>query len=214
MLIEQGREASFLEDSGCSQSREEELCQRREGGRETDGKEEEGGGEGKEEGGEGEGKGGQESSFREEEASEEAEEKADEVKEAEENQQEADSPKPDVPEKEDPVESKEEEQLKKKADEVKEAEGEEELEEDTQSLGDPEPETIFEEYIHDGYTMKWNKVTNQLLDPDDDEVLGMMTFDDDGNPKPEINVDDSEDDSDEEQNSLNKQNRVFNFLDF
>ena len=54
--------------------------------------------------------------------------------------------------------------LKKKADEVKEAEGEEELEEDTQSLGDPEPETIFEEYIHDGYTMKWNKVTNQLLD--------------------------------------------------
>ena len=103
-----------------------------------------------------------------------------EVKEVEEVQHEAGSPKEDAPE--NPVES----------------EQEEELEEDTQSLGDPEPETVFEEYIHDGYTMKWNKVTNQLLDPDDDEVLGMMTFDEDGNPKPEINADDSEDDSDEE----------------
>ena len=73
----------------------------------------------------------------------------------------------------------------------------EELEEDTQPLDDPVPEEVFEEYIHDGYTMKWNKVTNDLLDPDDDEILGKMTFDDEGNPTPEINEDDS-DDSDEE----------------
>ena len=77
-----------------------------------------------------------------------------------------------------------------------EGSSENELDEDTQSIGG-EPEDIFEEYVHDGYTMKWNKVTNDLLDPDDDEVLGKMVFDDEGNPKAEINVDDS-DDSDEE----------------
>lgn len=77
------------------------------------------------------------------------------------------------------------------------SEEEQSLDEDTQDLDDPDPEEIFEEYIHDGYTMKWNKVTNDLLDPDDDEILGKMVFDDDGNPTPDINVDES-DDSDEE----------------
>ena len=78
------------------------------------------------------------------------------------------------------------------------SEEEPDLDEDTQSIGDPEPEVVFEEYVHDGYTMKWNKVTNDLLDPDDDELLGKMVFDDDGNPKAEINVDES-DDSDEDE---------------
>jgi len=77
------------------------------------------------------------------------------------------------------------------------SEEEQSLDEDTQDLGDPDPGEIFEEYIHDGYTMKWNKVTNDLLDPDDDEILGKMVFDDDGTPTPDINVDES-DDSDEE----------------
>ena len=76
------------------------------------------------------------------------------------------------------------------------ADEEEELDEDTQPLDEP-PEETFEEYIHDGYTMKWNKITNDLLDPDDDEVLGKMVCDDEGNWNAEINVDDS-DDSDEE----------------
>ena len=56
---------------------------------------------------------------------------------------------------------------------------------------------MFEEYVHDGYTMKWNKVTNDLLDPDDDEVLGRMVCDDNGEWKAEINVDDSDSDEDE-----------------
>jgi len=92
-----------------------------------------------------------------------------------------------------------EEDTQSLGDSEQEEEGEEDLEEDTQSLGGPEQEVTFEEYTHDGYTMKWNKITNQLLDPDDDELLGMMVFDDDGNPRAEINVDESDsDDSDEE----------------
>jgi len=73
------------------------------------------------------------------------------------------------------------------------------LDEDTQSLDEP-PAVTFEEYNHDGYTMKWNKITNDLLDPDDDEVLGKMVCDDEGNWNAVINVDDS-DDSDEDATS-------------
>ena len=75
--------------------------------------------------------------------------------------------------------------------------GDQSLAEDTHPIDDPDPEDVFAEFVHDGYTMKWNKVTNDLLDPDDDEILGKMTFDGEGNPIPEINADDS-DDSDEE----------------
>jgi hypothetical protein len=45
----------------------------------------------------------------------------------------------------------------------------------------------FEEVKHDGFTLKWNKTTNDILDPDDGEILGKMV--------PTIN-DDSSDESD------------------
>jgi len=64
--------------------------------------------------------------------------------------------------------------------------------EDTQSLGgddneykDEEPQQIFEEYEYDGFKLKWNKETNELLDPDDDDVMGKMTLKD-GEWVPEI----------------------------
>ena len=69
-----------------------------------------------------------------------------------------------------------------------------ELAEDTEEIAEPVAKK-FEEYSHDGYKMKWNKETNELLDPDDDEVLGKITFDDEGNP---VAVIDTEDDSDDE----------------
>lgn len=87
---------------------------------------------------------------------------------------------------------------KKQKEEEEEADGSDEdtqeLEEDTEEIAEPAA-AKFEEYTHDGYKMKWNKETNELLDPDDDEVLGKITFDDDGNP---VAVIDTEDDSDEE----------------
>ena len=100
-----------------------------------------------------------------------------------------------VAEVEEPVAEVEEPVAEQPPEEAKDQD-EDELDEDTQSIGDSEE--VFEEYVHDGYSMKWNKITNDLLDPDDDEVLGRMVFDDEGNPKAEINVDDS-DDSDEEE---------------
>ena len=64
--------------------------------------------------------------------------------------------------------------------------------EDTQSLDgddndykDEEPKEIFEEYEYDGFKLKWNKETNVLLDPDDDEVMGKM-IEKDGEWVPEI----------------------------
>ena len=50
---------------------------------------------------------------------------------------------------------------------------------------DEEPKEIFEEYEYDGFKLKWNKETNVLLDPDDDEVMGKMT-EKDGEWVPEI----------------------------
>jgi len=64
--------------------------------------------------------------------------------------------------------------------------------EDTQSLNDDvndykdeEPKEIFEEYECEGFKLKWNKETNVLLDPDDDEVMGKM-IEKDGKWVPEI----------------------------
>ena len=67
----------------------------------------------------------------------------------------------------------------------KEAENEDVKGEDTQSLSgddneykDQEPKKIFEEYECDGFILKWNKETNELLDPDDDQRMGEMIFED------------------------------------
>ena len=47
----------------------------------------------------------------------------------------------------------------------------------------------YKEYIHDGTPLKWNLETNELLDPDDDEVLGKMEKNDSGNWVPLLQED-------------------------
>jgi len=68
---------------------------------------------------------------------------------------------------------------------------------------DVTPEMV--EYDANGFSVLWNKKTNQLLDPDDGEVMGNMVADEAGEWKPvmkeeeeEEDSDDSDDDSDEE----------------
>ena len=88
--------------------------------------------------------------------------------------------------------------------EVGEVSGSDSLDEDTDSVdGDDEQ---FVEYVHDGYTMKWNKVTNELRDPDDDALLGRMEMNDEGEWKAALDGesdsesdDDSDSDSDDEE---------------
>jgi len=88
--------------------------------------------------------------------------------------------------------------------EVDEVSGSDSLDEDTDSVdGDDEQ---FVEYVHDGYTMKWNKVTNELRDPDDDALLGRMEMNDEGEWKAALDGesdsesdDDSDSDSDDEE---------------
>ena len=107
---------------------------------------------------------------------------------------------------EEPVEEKQvEEQVEEKQVEEKQVE-EKQVEEDenTQSLDEDDndykevkPDGNFEEYIVDGVPLKWNKLTNDLLDPDDDMVMGKMELKDNGDFVPVINEDDSDDDSDD-----------------
>lgn len=88
-----------------------------------------------------------------------------------------------------------------------EAPDDEEDKEDTLELSDDElgedtgPEMV--EYDHDGFSLLWNKKTNELIDPDDMEVMGAMVADEAGNWKPQMKEDESEEeeedsDSDEE----------------
>ena len=90
-------------------------------------------------------------------------------------------------------------EAEKEAEEAENAAKDEEEEvkqdEDTQSLGgddneykDEEPKKIFEMIKEDGFELKWNKETNELLDPDDDEVMGKM-IQKDGEWVPEIKTD-------------------------
>ena len=76
--------------------------------------------------------------------------------------------------------------------------------ESTQSLDDDEndykeekPDENFIEHIVDGVPLKWNKLTNDLLDPDDDMVMGKMELKEDGSFVAVINDDDSDSDSDD-----------------
>ena len=69
------------------------------------------------------------------------------------------------------------------------------LDEDAESLDDDDndykedkPWPAFEKCSVEGYDLKWNRQTNQLIDPDDDEVMGMMVLKD-GEWVPEIDVD-------------------------
>ena len=58
------------------------------------------------------------------------------------------------------------------------------------------------EYDHDGFSLLWNKKTNELIDPDDSEVMGAMVADDEGNWKPQMKEEDSDEedsDSDDEE---------------
>ena len=49
---------------------------------------------------------------------------------------------------------------------------------------DTEPEMV--EYEHNGFSLLWNKKTNELIDPEDKEVMGKMVADEDGNLKPQM----------------------------
>jgi len=79
---------------------------------------------------------------------------------------------------------------------VEEDENTQSLDEDDNDYKEEKPDPNFEEYIVDGVPLKWNKLTNDLLDPDDDMVMGKMELKDNGDFVPVINDDDSDDDSD------------------
>lgn len=76
-------------------------------------------------------------------------------------------------------------------------EGEED-DDKTQELSDDElgEDTGSEmvEYEHDGFSLLWNKKTNELIDPDDSEVMGTMVADEEGNWKAHMKEDGSDDD--------------------
>ena len=97
----------------------------------------------------------------------------------------------DVPVDENPVEEN------AAVDEKPAVEGAED-DEQTQELSDDElgedtgPEMV--EYEHDGFSLLWNKKTNELIDPDDSEVMGTMVADEDGNWKPQMKEEESDDD--------------------
>ena len=80
---------------------------------------------------------------------------------------------------------------------VEEDENTQSLDEDENEYKEEKPDGNFEEYIVDGVPLKWNKLTNDLLDPDDDMVMGKMELKDNGEFVPVINEDDSDDDSDD-----------------
>lgn len=48
------------------------------------------------------------------------------------------------------------------------------LEDDKNRYDGSDMEGLFEIIEEDGFSLKWNKKTNQLLDPDDDDVMGRM----------------------------------------
>ena len=80
--------------------------------------------------------------------------------------------------------------------------------ESTQSLDDDEndykeekPDENFIEHIVDGVPLKWNKLTNDLLDPDDDMVMGKMELKEDGSFVAVINDDDSDSDDESDDDS-------------
>ena len=99
-----------------------------------------------------------------------------------------------------------------KQEDVKEEEVPEEVQEEvssgseTEDVSDDElgedtgPEMV--EYDHDGFSLLWNKKTNELIDPDDSEVMGTMVADDEGNWKPQMKEEESDEedsDSDDEE---------------
>ena len=70
----------------------------------------------------------------------------------------------------------------------------EELEEDTG--------TQYKEYVYKGFPLKWNLETNELLDMQDEEKMGMMEKGEDGEWVPKMNEPESEDeDSDSDSDS-------------
>ena len=89
--------------------------------------------------------------------------------------------------------TREEEIARKKAEEEENCEiVAEDSDQETQSMDDDnnhydarDMEDEFEIIDVDGFSLKWNKKTNQLLDPDDDDEMGRMVLVD-GEWKPEI----------------------------
>ena len=80
----------------------------------------------------------------------------------------------------------------------------EEEEEKTQEMDDElgednTPEMV--EYDANGFTVLWNKTTNQLLDPDDGELMGNMVADENGEWKPIMKEDDDSEDEESDSDS-------------
>lgn len=64
---------------------------------------------------------------------------------------------------------------------------------------DTDPEMV--EYEHDGFILLWNKETNELIDPEDKEVMGTMFADEDGNWKPQVKEEEEEAEEEEDNSS-------------
>jgi len=96
---------------------------------------------------------------------------------------------------------KEKEEKEKKEKKEKDDEATMELESDDE-LGEDVP-TQMVEYSHNGFTLTWNKKTNELIDPDDGEVMGEMIELNCGEWVPKMKEDDetgaADDSSDDEE---------------
>jgi len=107
---------------------------------------------------------------------------------------------------------KEKEEKKKEKEEKKEEEKDEEtlsLDEDENDYEEEKPDENFVEHIVDGVPLKWNKLTNDLLDPDDDMIMGKMEPNEDGVFIAVINDSDSDSD-DEDSDDEDKKDPVIN----
>ena len=111
---------------------------------------------------------------------EEAEKKAEEEKEEAEK---AEAEKEEAGEEKEEAEKEEAEKEEENGDDgwVNDTEELSDGEEDTESLSgdendykDEKPLDVFEAVVVEGYDLKWNKQTNELIDPDDDQKMGMM----------------------------------------
>jgi flagellar biosynthesis GTPase FlhF len=76
-------------------------------------------------------------------------------------------------------------------------EGTLDLDESGDDLSEETPDKV-EEYDHNGFTLLWNKKTNELTDPDDSELLGKMV-EEDGKWIAQLDEDSSEGESSDEE---------------
>ena len=92
-------------------------------------------------------------------------------------------------------EKKQKKEKKEKEEPAKEEPEKEDSDAETEDL--EEDSTHYKEFVHNGFPLKWNTETNELLDPTDEELLGNMEKDEDGDWVPKmVSTDDGDSDSD------------------